>query len=63
MALRIDILTLFCEMFDAFASTSIVGRACQKKLVDIHLTNIRDFALDKYGSVDDAPSEAGRAWC
>jgi len=59
MALRIDILTLFCEMFDAFRSTSIVGRACQRGLVDIHLTNIRDFAPDKYGSVDDAPFGGG----
>jgi tRNA (guanine37-N1)-methyltransferase len=59
MALRIDILTLFPEMFDAFRATSIVGRACQRGLVDIHLTNIRDFALDKYGSVDDAPFGGG----
>jgi tRNA (guanine37-N1)-methyltransferase len=59
MALRIDILTLFPEMFDAFRTTSIVGRACQRGLVDIHLTNIRDFALDKYGSVDDAPFGGG----
>jgi tRNA (guanine37-N1)-methyltransferase len=59
MALRIDILTLFPEMFDAFRATSIVGRACQHGLVDIHLTNIRDFALDKYGSVDDAPFGGG----
>ncbi len=59
MALRIDILTLFCEMFDAFRSTSIVGRACQRELVDVQLTNIRDFAPDKYGSVDDAPFGGG----
>ena len=59
MALRIDILTLFAEMFDAFRTTSIVGRACQRGLVDIHLTNIRDFALDNYGSVDDAPFGGG----
>jgi len=59
MALRIDILTLFPEMFDAFGTTSIVGRACQRGLVDIQLTNIRDFALDKYGSVDDAPFGGG----
>jgi tRNA (guanine37-N1)-methyltransferase len=46
-------------MFDAFRATSIVGRACQRGLVDIHLANIRDFALDKYGSVDDAPFGGG----
>ena len=59
MALRVDILTLFCEMFAPFVDTSIVGRARQKGLVEIHLTNIRDFAADKYGSVDDAPFGGG----
>jgi len=59
MGLRIDIVTLFCEMFDAFRTTSIVGRAVQRGLVEIHLTNIRDFALDRYGTVDDAPFGGG----
>ena len=59
MALRIDILTLFVEMFDAFCTTSIVGRAVQRGLVDIHRTNIRDFATDNYGTVDDAPFGGG----
>ena len=57
--MRIDILTLFVEMFDGFLSTSIVGRAIQRELVDIHRTNIRDFARDKYGSVDDASYGGG----
>jgi tRNA (guanine37-N1)-methyltransferase len=59
MGLRIDILTLFCEMFDAFRTTSIVGRAVQRGLIEIHLTNIRDFARDNYGTVDDAPFGGG----
>ena len=59
MALRIDILTLFVEMFDGFLATSIVGRAIQRGLADIRRTNIRDFATDKYGSVDDAPFGGG----
>jgi len=59
MALRVDILTLFCEMFDGLLSTSIVARACQRGLVDIRLTNIRDFATDAYGTVDDAPFGGG----
>ena len=57
--LRIDILTLFCEMFEPVLRTSIVGRAAKRGLVDIHLTNIRDFALDRYGSVDDSPYGGG----
>ena len=57
--MRIDILTLFVEMFDGFRSLSIVGRAVERKLVELHLTNIRDFAPDAYGSVDDAPFGGG----
>lgn len=59
MSLRIDILTLFPEMFDGLCSTSIVGRAVQRGLVELHRTNIRDFARDKYGTVDDAPFGGG----
>ncbi len=59
MAIRIDIATLFCEMFESFLATSIVGRAIKRELVEVHLTNIRDFALDKYGSVDDSPFGGG----
>ena len=59
MALRVDILTLFCDLFASFMDTSIVGRARKKGLVDIHLTHIRDFAKDAYGSVDDAPFGGG----
>ncbi|MCD6365114.1 MAG: tRNA (guanosine(37)-N1)-methyltransferase TrmD [Planctomycetes bacterium] len=51
--MRIDIITLFCEMFDGFCSASIVGRAVRSGLVDIRLTNLRDYAVDAYGSVDD----------
>jgi tRNA (guanine37-N1)-methyltransferase len=59
MGLRIDILTLFPEMFDGFCSASIVGRAVERGLVDIHRTNIRDFAVDAYGTVDDTPFGGG----
>ena len=59
MPIRIDILTLFVEMFDGLLDASIVGRAIRKGLVEVHRTNIRDFALDSYGSVDDAPFGGG----
>jgi len=59
MVLRIDILTLFPEMFDAFCSTSIIGRAIDRGLVEIHRTNIRDFATDSYRTVDDSPFGGG----
>ena len=59
MSLRIDILTLFPELFEPFANTSIVGRAVKNNIVDIEATNFRDFATDKYGSVDDCPYGGG----
>jgi tRNA (guanine37-N1)-methyltransferase len=56
---RIDILTLFPEMFGAVLGTSIPKRAAEKGLVSYHLTNIRDFALDAHKSVDDKPFGGG----
>src|SRR5580698_8529990 len=57
--MRIDILTLFPEMFGAVLGTSIPKRAAQKGLVSYHLTNIRDFATDAHRSVDDKPFGGG----
>jgi len=57
--LRIDILTLFPEMFEAFCSTSIIGRAVDRGLADVSATNIRDYALDSYKTVDDSPYGGG----
>jgi len=59
MALRIDILTLFPEMFPPVLGTSIPKRAAEKGLVSYHLTNIRDFATDAHKSVDDKPFGGG----
>lgn len=52
-AMRIDIITLFPEMFDGPFSHSIIKRAREKNLADIHLINLRDHTLDKHGKVDD----------
>ncbi len=59
MALRIDILTLFPEMFASFVGTSIPKRAAEKGLVSYHLTQIRDFSTDGHKSVDDRPFGGG----
>ena len=59
MALRIDILTLFPEMFGSFLGTSIPKRAAEKGLVEYKLTNFRDFATDAHLSVDDKPFGGG----
>jgi tRNA (guanine37-N1)-methyltransferase len=59
MALRIDILTLFPEMFTPILGTSIPKRAAEKGLVEYHLTNLRDFSTDSHKSVDDRPFGGG----
>jgi tRNA (guanine37-N1)-methyltransferase len=59
MALRIDILTLFPEMFEPILGTSIPKRAAEKGLVEYFLTNFRDFASDAHLSVDDKPFGGG----
>jgi len=57
--MRIDVLTLFPEMCGAAFSDSIVKRAQEKRLVEIVLTNIRDFSADRHRSVDDKPYGGG----
>ena len=59
MPLRIDILTLFPEMFRPVLGTSIPKRAAEKGLVEYRLTNIRDFAEGVHKSVDDKPFGGG----
>jgi len=51
--MRIDILTLFPGMFDAVYNESIIKRAQAKKIVDIHIHDIRDYAINKHKQVDD----------
>ncbi len=57
--MRIDILTLFPEMFAGPFSESIMKRAADKGLIDIHLHNIRDYTHDKHHVVDDSPYGGG----
>jgi len=51
--MKINVLTLFPEMFPAVTESSILGRAKQKGIFDIETTNIRDFSVDKHRNVDD----------
>ena len=57
--MRIDILTLFPEMFDGFLNTSIIKRARDMGSVDIKVHNFRDYSTDKHGRVDDYPYGGG----
>ncbi len=56
--MKFDVLTLFPEMFEIF-NQSIMGKAIEKKLIDINLINIRDFSKNKHKKVDDTPYGGG----
>ncbi len=57
--MKINVLTLFPEMFTAVTDTSILGKAGEKGLLDINLINIRDFSKDKHHKADDTPFGGG----
>jgi tRNA (guanine37-N1)-methyltransferase len=56
--MKIDILTLFPEMFEIF-NLSIIGKAIEKNILNISPCNIRDYALNKHKKVDDYPYGGG----
>ncbi|MFI4855298.1 MAG: tRNA (guanosine(37)-N1)-methyltransferase TrmD [Phycisphaerales bacterium JB065] len=57
--MRIDVLTLFPQMFEPVLATSIPGRARAAGLVDWHIHDIRDHANNKHNKVDDRPFGGG----
>ncbi|RJR43522.1 MAG: tRNA (guanosine(37)-N1)-methyltransferase TrmD [Desulfobacteraceae bacterium] len=57
--MRLDVLTLFPDLFTPFLNESIVGRAVRRGLVDIRVTNIRDFARGPHHTTDDRPYGGG----
>lgn len=57
--MRIDILTLFPEMCNAYLSESIIGRARKAGKVQIECTDIRNYTKDKHRRVDDTPYGGG----
>lgn len=59
--MRIDIITVLPEMLESPLRCSILKRACDKGLAEIHVHNLRDYTLNKHRKVDDYPfgGEAG----
>ncbi len=57
--IRIDIITLFPELFGPFLEVSFIGAAREKGLVDVRLHDLRDWATDRHRSVDDSPYGGG----
>ena len=57
--MRIDILTIFPDMFPCVLDASIIGRAQDKGLVDIRVWNLRDWTTDRHKTTDDTPYGGG----
>ena len=53
MAMRIDIITVLPELLKSPFEASILKRAIEKGLVEVHLHNLRDFATNSYNQIDD----------
>ena len=57
--MKINVLTLFPEMFAPVTESSILGRAGEKGILDFNIINIRDFSRDKHNKADDTPYGGG----
>lgn len=57
--MRIDVLTLFPRMFEGPLTESILGKAIDRGVLDVHVRNFRDFSTNKHQQVDDYPYGGG----
>lgn len=57
--MRVDVITIFPELFEPFLSTSLVGRAIDKGLLQVAVRDLRGFTEDRHRSVDDEPYGGG----
>jgi tRNA (guanine37-N1)-methyltransferase len=57
--MKYTVITLFPEITDAFFATSIMAKAIKRGIIEYQAVNIRDFALDKHKTCDDAPYGGG----
>jgi len=57
--MRIDVLSLFPDLFESYLQQSLLKRALDRRLIDIYRWNFRDWATDKHQSVDDKPYGGG----
>ena len=58
--MKIDVLSLFPEMFEGFLTTSIIKRAIDSGHVEVTIHDFREFATDRHKSVDDTPYGGGQ---
>ena len=57
--MRVQVLTIFPELFAPFLATSLVGKAIEKGLLEVRVHDLREFTEDRHRSVDDEPYGGG----
>ena len=57
--MKVKVLTIFPELFPGFLGVSLTGKALDEGKWSLEIVNIRDYAFDKHGSVDDTPCGGG----
>jgi tRNA (guanine37-N1)-methyltransferase len=57
--MRFDVLTLFPDMFPGYLGQSLLNKAIERGLTEVHLHNIRNWTTDKHSSIDDRPFGGG----
>jgi tRNA (guanine37-N1)-methyltransferase len=57
--MKCDVITIFPEIFRAYFSEGVIGRALQRKLIEVRVHDLRDYTTDKHRTVDDYPYGGG----
>src|SRR5690242_2102652 len=57
--MRVDVLTIFPDLIEHFASRSLLGKARERGVIDVRVHDLRSAAIDPHRSVDDAPFGGG----
>src|SRR4029453_11945272 len=57
--MRVDVITIFPELFEPFLRTSLVGRAVEAGLLTVAVHDLREWSVDPHRSVDDEPYGGG----
>ena len=60
--MRIDIITVSPELIASPFQHSIIKRAIDKGLAEVHFHNLRDYAINDYGKIDDTPFGGAQEW-
>ncbi len=58
--MRFDILTIFPSLFDSYLEESLIRKAGERDLIDVRVHDLRKWAVDKQGTVDDKPFGGGK---